>query len=517
MTTILTIFGLSLLLSFLLTPAARMVGARFGAMDLPDYRKAHDEAIARTGGIALFLSFYLTLLFSKTYVTAVTELFVFDERMLGLLAGSLIVFGTGLWDDFRRLDYRIKFLMQIVGVTVAFWGGVRIETLPVLELTIHSEILSYGLTVFWFLLFINAVNLIDGLDGLAAGITFFTAAVLIIISVLAGNYLNALFFASLSGTVLGFLYYNFNPATIFMGDGGSYFLGYTIAGLSILGSVKSQVGVAMMTPVIALGLPVFDAILSPVRRFIVGESMFGADGKHIHHRLVAAGLTTRKAVLTLYLITIVLCLLSLILLNVRNETAGFVLAVTVVSAIVFIRKLGYLRYVSTDNLFSWVKGVGDEAGFTKDRRSFLRMQIDISDSKDLHTLWNNICNCLEMLKIDLGELYLYSIPESKDPACSPESQNGSDSSPTSVCLPGDCTRETDGTIHCKWTRNGFKLDQHPREEHLLKLELPLMNHQGETLGRLWLVKDLKEDSIGHYSLKRLEHLRRGIIHALAEM
>ena len=184
---------------------------------------------------------------------------------------------------------------------ISYAGGIQIGVvyLPgVGELALGW--LSLPLTVFWFLLILNALNLIDGLDGLAAGITLFVALTLLIVWSSPSNLIVALALAALAGASLGFLRYNFHPASIFLGDSGSYFLGYNLAALSILGSLKSEAAVAILIPIIALGVPVIDALWSPVRRFILGQRIFTPDRDHIHHRLLKLGYTHRRAVLMLY-------------------------------------------------------------------------------------------------------------------------------------------------------------------------------------------------------------------------
>ena len=170
-------------------------------------------------------------------------------------------------------------------------GGLKFD---MFGMGLEFGVFSYLITLFWFILFINAVNLADGLDGLAGGIICFVASVMVILSILNDNYVVAMMFTALSGSVLGFLRYNFNPASIFLGDGGSYFLGYMIAALSILGNVKHQVGAATMIPILALGVPLFDTILSPLRRFVKGRKMFHPDDGHVHHRLIRMGFSVKK-------------------------------------------------------------------------------------------------------------------------------------------------------------------------------------------------------------------------------
>jgi hypothetical protein len=193
---------------------------------MPAPRKVHTTPLPRIGGLAVFLSFVATIAQTNLYETQITDLIVFNRRTAFGFYGALVVFGCGLWDDFRRLNPWFKLLFQILGATIAIAGGVSIGGFFLGGHGIHFGIFSYLITVFWFLLFINAVNLIDGLDGLAAGVVFFASIMMVIISVMQAAYLPAIYFAALAGATLGFLRYNFNPASIFLGDGGSYLLGY---------------------------------------------------------------------------------------------------------------------------------------------------------------------------------------------------------------------------------------------------------------------------------------------------
>ena len=274
MQTTLASFGIALGVSLILTPLAAQLGRWGQAMDKPDgQRKIHAKPTPRTGGIALFGAFALTLLLIGTGNPRIYELFGQRHGTWGVLIAGLLVFGAGLWDDYRRLGHRVKFAAQIVAATIVFACGYRIEVFSLWDWQFNLAV-SYGLTVFWFLIFINAVNLIDGLDGLAAGVCFFCCMVMTVLTLMKNDHLAALFFATLCGSILGFLRYNFNPASIFMGDGGSYFLGFAIAMTSLSSSVKSQTSAAILIPVIALGVPMFDAILSPVSRLLLGKELF---------------------------------------------------------------------------------------------------------------------------------------------------------------------------------------------------------------------------------------------------
>jgi len=406
MTTLLFLFLIALGFALVLTPAAKWLGVRLGVVDVPMERKVHTTPIPRSGGVAVFLAFTATMSLTNLFVTNVSELFTFDHRTAFGFYGALVVFGCGLWDDFRRLNPWVKLLFQIAGASLAFAGGVSIGGIFLDWHGIQFGILSYAVTVFWFLLFINAVNLIDGLDGLAGGVVFFTCLLMVILSVMAGNFLNAMYFAALGGAVLGFLRYNFNPASIFLGDGGSYFLGYAVAALSIVGSVKSQVGALMLIPLLALGVPVFDTIFAPLRRWVKGRRMFQPDRGHIHHRLLAMGLSSRKAVLILYGVTLALCLLAILIVNLRNEAVGLILILLGGGALILVRKTGYLEYLAFDKFYGWFKDMTDMAGLSRERRTFLAVQMEANKAHTLEEMLATIGDALEMLRFDRAELHL---------------------------------------------------------------------------------------------------------------
>ena len=550
MTTLLFLFFIALGLALVLTPVAKWLGVRLGAVDVPAERKVHATPLPRIGGLAVFLSFVATMALTNLCNTHVSELFVFDHRTAFGFYGALVVFGCGLWDDFRRLNPWIKLLFQVLGATLAFAGGISIGGFFLGGHGLQFGILSYAVTLFWFLLFINAVNLIDGLDGLAGGVVFFACLLMIIMSVMRADYLPAIYFAALGGAVLGFLRYNFNPATIFLGDGGSYFLGYAVAALSIMGSVKSQVGALMLIPLLALGVPVFDTLLSPVRRFVRGRGMFRPDKGHIHHKLLAIGLSSRNAVLILYGVTVALCILAILLVNLRNEAVGLVLVILGGGALILVRKTGYLEYLAFDKFYGWFQDITDVAGLSRERRTFLSLQIDANRTRTLEELWAHIGEALEMLRFDRAELHLKN--RGTAPLFSPEGDPGNDnvicgnenggnyvdSAPQPPPVEGkgenkerrrpagdDSPRPTstkiflNGSKHADesvriWARGYYRREpdwQCP--EGMLKIDLPLDSNGA----RLLLVKDINRDPLNFYTLRRLEHLRRTLISNLARL
>ncbi len=479
MTTLLVTFLTAFVISLVATPLARMFGTRIGAVDKPQSRKVHLTDIPRSGGIALFVSFFVTLCVSHLFYTEVSNKLIWDTKMISFVCGALLIFGVGLVDDCHRLSARTKVLFQIAAASIAFAGGIRIGGHVFWGAAYQYGWLSYFITVFWFLLIINAVNLIDGLDGLASGIVLFTSLVMVALLVIKGDVLTALYFASLGGAVLGFLRYNFNPASIFMGDGGSYFLGYAIAAISTMSSIKGQTGALILIPLIGMGVPVFDTILSPLRRFVVGASMFCPDRRHIHHRLLDLGLNTRKTVLIIYGISIVLCLSAIVIANSRDEMSGLFLILLVISSAIFFRKLRYFEYFTVDKVYGWLRDIVDVAGFNRSRRSFLGLQMEIENSRGPDEMWDKVCMALEMIRFNTARLDL---------------------------------NHKGKTVRFEWAPGNGNGHGVPNSDPAaaMKISIPLMNGGDENLGTLLLVKDLRQELLTSFTIRRVEHLRRAI-------
>lgn len=338
-------FTFSLFVSLVCTKIVRDIAVRKGWRSAPtDPRHIHTTAIPRLGGIAICLSQVATLAALFVYFKIGTHFAYRDLRVCGLMIPFVIVFTSGLCDDIWDLPARAKVAGQILAAVATYFLGFRVEALGLFRLLgmpTVGPIGSFLFTVAWVLLITNAFNLIDGLDGLAAGSAFVSVFVLFVFAVLSHAFWAALFALSLGGSILGFLYYNFNPATIFLGDSGSQSIGYALAALSLASSQKAPTIVAVGVPIIAFGFPILDVLMAILRRFLNGRSLFGADGEHIHHRLLRNGLSHRKAVLVLYGLSSVFGLLSLVLLR-RN---GFLLSVVITTAVsvtvLFVRRLGY--------------------------------------------------------------------------------------------------------------------------------------------------------------------------------
>ena len=479
--------------SLALGPSVRRFGLRLQAVDHPDGRKIHQGAVPRIGGLTIFVTFFLGLFLAAMVNNPITSQVTLSADKLAFLAGAVLCFATGLVDDIRRLGPWQKFALQILAACIAYWGGLRIHFPLDLQLpSLLAVFLSFCATVFWFLLFINAVNLIDGLDGLAGGVVLFTCLTMFIFLVLDEDYGYALFFALLGGAVLGFLPHNFSSSSkMFLGDGGSYFLGYCVAGLAILASVKTQVGASVTIPLVAMGLPVFEAIISPLRRFFLARHPFKPDKAHIHHRLLALGLSQRKAVVSLYVATALLCLAAVIMVNVSDEKAGLFLILLGAAVFLIIRGVGGVGYIDLEKTRSWLRDMGFVSGLSRDRRRFLGLQMEVAESGNLEELWSAICRAARELDMDFAEMRL-----------TPDFGRGDRDSGAHECF--------------RWSRDGFDVDDAAAKANLFKLELPLQVERIHA-GEIWLLKDLDYSSINHYTLTRLEHLRRSISRSLRAM
>ena len=300
---------IALVISFLMCPLVKSFAYKIGAIDVPkDNRRMHKKPVPRLGGLAIFLGFIVSmLLFAKI-----------DGEMQGILLGAVIIVVLGVVDDMTPLRAYFKFFVQIVAALVAVFHGVVIETLSNPNIFSQNPYwnlswLAIPVTVLWIVGITNAVNLIDGLDGLACGVSTISALTMLVIALLVSEGDVAIIMASLVGACLGFMPYNRNPAKMFMGDTGSTFLGYILATISIQGLFKYYAIVSFAVPFLVLGLPMFDTIFAIVRRLAHGQNPMAPDRGHIHHRLIDMGLNQKQAVAALYVVSSILGLSAVVL------------------------------------------------------------------------------------------------------------------------------------------------------------------------------------------------------------
>ena len=312
----------SALVALLTTPVVRSLAFRVGAVDVPkDSRRMHDHPIPRMGGLAIFFGFMLSVLIFLPLT----------PQMRGMLLGGVIIVILGIFDDIYALPAVPKFLVQIGAALIAVLAGNKILVLS--NPNVFSSdpfwnlgILSIPISVFWVVGITNAVNLIDGLDGLACGVSTISSMTLLVIALIVSEPETAVLTAALAGGCIGFLPYNLNPAKIFMGDTGSTFLGYILAVVSIQGLFKFYAIISFAVPFLMLGLPIFDTTFAIIRRLAKGQSPMTPDRGHIHHRLIDMGFSQKQAVATLYVISAILGLSAVVLTTIGVVKAMFFLA-----------------------------------------------------------------------------------------------------------------------------------------------------------------------------------------------
>lgn len=311
---ILITFVLAVLTAAILTPITIKIAYKVGAVDIPkDARRMHSKTMPRMGGLAFILAFFVAIIYML-----LTGGIADTTNLFGFFIGLAIVASVGFLDDVYQLKAWQKLIAQIIAAIVVIASGLRIcyVNIPFLALYGLNDVLSIIITFGWIIGVTNALNLIDGLDGLATGVSAISTLALTVIFILNGaGELPIIMTVALLGGLIGFLPYNFNPAKTFMGDVGSNSLGFILATVSMIGMAKTYTFMAIILPVVVLGLPIFDTLFAIFRRVLHHKSIMEADRGHLHHKLIDAGLSQRQAVLTLYAVTAVLGILAVVILE----------------------------------------------------------------------------------------------------------------------------------------------------------------------------------------------------------
>jgi UDP-GlcNAc:undecaprenyl-phosphate GlcNAc-1-phosphate transferase len=298
---VLLAYPIALAVTCAATPLARRLAFRTGAIDHPNERKVHKAPIPTSGGIAIIAGFFAAVIISG----AIHQVPL--RALAGLTVGAVFIAAVGFIDDRIDIPAKTKLVLQIVSTAPLLAAGVTISMLSH-PLARQAQLalplwLSWIITIVWVVAATNAINLIDGIDGLASGVVAIASVALAFIALQWGQLGVALLCASLAGAAIGFLVWNWHPASILMGDTGAYFLGFVIAGVTIQGAFKMAAAIAVFVPLLILAVPLLDTFLSPVRRILKGQHPFKADRDHLHHRLIAMGLSETRVVLLTYIIT----------------------------------------------------------------------------------------------------------------------------------------------------------------------------------------------------------------------
>ncbi|MFN1835758.1 hypothetical protein AB2B38_010880 [Balneola sp. MJW-20] len=353
-------FLVPVILSIIITPGVIKLAHLIGAIDEPDERKVHKKLTPRLGGVAIYLSISISVLFAFfLFDSHGRDLSQYYERIMLVGAALTMVMFLGIWDDVKPLKPGVKFGVQFIIASLVYFAGVKISSVmnPLNPYVINVQFIDYPLTVIWIIGITNAINLIDGLDGLASGVSTIACVSIFSVSALTGEIGNAYIALILAGALVGFLRYNFNPAKIFLGDSGSLLLGFLLAVLSIQSSNKVSTGFSILFPILVLGLPITDTLIAMLRRFLGTfldkteaksplkrklHKMFLPDKSHIHHQLLSRGLTHRNTVLTLYFISAFFAL-SAFSITMLDSTNKAIVAILLTTLILYagIKKLRY--------------------------------------------------------------------------------------------------------------------------------------------------------------------------------
>lgn len=387
----------ALLLSTALTPIAIWLGKMLGLTDRPDVRKVHRQPIPRVGGLAVYASVICVVVLALFLLSATGEVSRETRTaVLLLLLSATAVYLLGLTDDVRGLRARTKLFVQIAAATLVYVAGIRIDFVAVGEwVQVDLGWFAWPVTICWIVGITNAVNLSDGVDGLASGVSAIACGVVATLAIMGGQVIMAILMLAMLGALTGFLRYNFNPARIFLGDSGSLFLGFAISASSVMCFMKSHAFVALALPAIALGIPILDMLFTVLRRFLARRPIFAPDRSHIHHRLLHAGLGQRHVVVIIYAATLLATGMGMFMLVIDGPT-GLVLfgCVLLLLAILF-HAVGAVRFGEAIAALRRRLDLRHQAHEEIDE--FCNLQLQFDHARSPRAWWQALCSTAEQL------------------------------------------------------------------------------------------------------------------------
>lgn len=397
MTTYIATFAATLMLGLGITPWLIRVARRYGLVDDPGLRKVHASAVPRIGGVAIAAPTLLISFVVYRLNNAVGEAFrEVSVQVLAFLLAGVFIFAVGLYDDVRGIRARNKLLAQLVAAAVVCAAGIRIEDIGLTANTyIELGILSVPLTLFWIVGVTNAVNLIDGLDGLAGGVSAIACGVIALFAFHSGDQVMVVVMLALLGSLCGFLVFNFNPAKVFMGDSGSLFLGFVLATASVLTSHTQATAVGLLLPLLALGVPIFDTLFSMVRRVLERRSMFAADRGHIHHKLLEMGLNQRQVVLVIYGLSLAAAAMGGLMLMLQDATRFVPFAVSLLVLVLAFRVIGVVRLRESLGRLHRNRAIMRERA--TEQEQFHEAALCFQNISDIQEWWASVCMAAEIL------------------------------------------------------------------------------------------------------------------------
>jgi UDP-GlcNAc:undecaprenyl-phosphate GlcNAc-1-phosphate transferase len=467
-----------------LTFVVREFARRAGLVDPCNERKVHVNPVPRIGGVAIVLAVAVTM----TAIMALYGQRPIAETGRGLatvIGGALAVHIVGLIDDVRPMRARWKFLAQVVIACGVFIAGVRVSTLslPFVGVVELGGVIGMLFTVVWFVGITNAFNLIDGLDGLAAGAALFALTTMFVVASLNGLVGAATVTIILAGATAGFLFFNFHPASIFLGDSGSLFLGFMLAGIGLLGSQKSPTVIAVAIPIVSLGLPVLDTTLAVARRFLRGQPIFTADRAHIHHRLLSLGHSPRRVALLLYSACALLGLSGMLLVNDSAYVAVLLLVIGLGVGLA-VQRLRYYEFEELARLLR--RGVHQRKVIGRNVR-IREASLRVSDLTDLDTVFETLESTFAQDEFECAEVRLRR-------------------SFVGAGHTADAYRRLDDDVPVwAWHRSNVTLAA------CWEIRLPFLAPSGERIGSLVLWQDGRGDDVSLADMHAIAHDLRSVV------
>lgn len=391
MKTYLFVYLGSTALAIITIPIVIHIAKRLHIVDLPGIRKVHSKPIPRVGGVAIFVSMIGLVIPVLLLPNMIGEAFrLVLPKIVTLLGAAGLMFLVGLVDDIKGLRVRTKLFFQLAAALVVCSAGIRIESIPVTaSLTLEFGWFSWLFTLLWIVGITNAINLSDGLDGLAAGISAIACGVIAVLAICNGDIVMAILMLALLGSLTGFLLFNFEPAKIFMGDSGSLFLGFTIASASVLSATKTETIVGLALPILALGIPIFDTLFSILRRFLERRSLFAPDCRHFHHKLLSYGLCQRHVVITAYVVTLFATGLGMFMLITRNVQTVVVFICVLLLLILVFRVIGSFRLRETITGLKRKHTISNQK--KQEIENFERIELHFRQAKIFDQWWQAVC------------------------------------------------------------------------------------------------------------------------------
>jgi UDP-GlcNAc:undecaprenyl-phosphate/decaprenyl-phosphate GlcNAc-1-phosphate transferase len=480
------LFGLVVAVCFsaALTFAVREVARRAGLVDPCDDRKVHLNPVPRIGGVAIVLAVALAI--AATMMVFGSHLDAANGRGLAtVIGGALAVHLVGLVDDIRPMRARWKFLAQVVVACGVFIAGLRVTTLslPFVGTVELGGVVGMLFTVLWFVGITNAFNLIDGLDGLAAGAALFALTTMFVVASSNGLIGAATVTIILAGATVGFLCFNFHPASIFLGDSGSLFLGFMLAGIGLLGSQKSPTVIAVAIPIVSLGLPVLDTTLAVARRFLRGQPIFTADRAHIHHRLLSLGFSPRNVALLLYAACALLGLGGMLLVN-DSAYVAVVLLVIGLGVGLAVQRLRYYEFEELGRLLR--RGVHQRRTIGRNVR-IREASVRVSDLTDLDRVFETLETTFAQDRFECAEVRLRRSFVGGDQSAEVHRRLDDD-------LPVWAWRRSDVTLAACW-----------------EIRLPFLAASGERIGSLVLWQDGRAGDVSLGDMHAIAHDLRAVV------